>query len=246
MLLKSIINPEATKSFVQDFILGSMKLRLNPVILTKYLFELKLNEEFYKQINESIEKARKDFPDPRLGGWMFEYHGHILYTLVRLLKPEVVIETGVGPGGTSALVLLALNANKKGRLLSIDLPGADLEIYLKIGKAYHIHIPPGYQVGWLVPSYLRNRWHLQFGDSKELLPELLNKIGAIDMFLHDSLHTDEHVMFELSTVFPYVKKGGLILADDVNEYWTLAFTKFCKEKGIKYTVFGNRLGVARK
>jgi hypothetical protein len=69
------------------------------------------------------------------------------------------------------------------------------------------------------------------------------KLGKVDVFLHDSLHTDEHVLFELNTVISYFKNSGVILCDDVNEYWTLAFIYFCKDRGIPYTIFNNRLGV---
>ena len=50
----------------------------------------------------------------------------LLYGLVRALRPEVVVETGVATGVTSAYLLAALADNDAGELQSIDLPSADL------------------------------------------------------------------------------------------------------------------------
>lgn len=46
----------------------------------------------------------------------------------------------------------------------------------------------------------------------------------IDLFLHDSLHTYEQMMFEYRVAWPYIRVKGVLLSDDVgcNE----AFKKF--------------------
>ena len=48
-----------------------------------------------------------------------------LYFLVRELKPEKIIETGVHRGVSSLFILQALEDNGKGELYSIDLPLAE-------------------------------------------------------------------------------------------------------------------------
>jgi hypothetical protein len=40
---------------------------------------------------------------------------------------------------------------------------------------------------------------LHIEDSKELLEPLLQKLGGIDFFIHDSMHTYEHMMWEFRT-----------------------------------------------
>src|SRR6266403_4839363 len=50
-----------------------------------------------------------------------------LYVICRALEPEVVIETGVASGLSSAYILKALSDNVRGRLYSVDLPNADSE-----------------------------------------------------------------------------------------------------------------------
>ena len=54
-----------------------------------------------------------------------EYH-RALYIIARILKPEIVIETGVFEGHSSLALLLALKENNKGHLHSIDVPSPKL------------------------------------------------------------------------------------------------------------------------
>jgi hypothetical protein len=142
-----------------------------------------------------------------------------LYLVVRLIQPDHIVETGVSAGVSSTYILSALEDNKKGELHSIDLPPENL--------------PAGKTVGWIVPEHLRDYWSLHIGDSKELLKPLLQEIGEIDCFVHDSLHTYEHMMWEFRTAWKYICPNGLFLSHDVgaNE----AFFDFMKEKGIPWS-----------
>ena len=89
--------------------------------------------------------------------------GVYLYALLRTVQPEVVVETGVANGFSTAFSLLALQANGAGHLHSIDLPrevGRDYEpgtFYEGEGRA---GIPHGSEPGWLIPQGLKERWTL--------------------------------------------------------------------------------------
>ena len=37
------------------------------------------------------------------------------------------------------------------------------------------------------------------------------------MFLHDSLHTYKNMLFEYNTSWPFIKKNGFLISDDVSE-----------------------------
>lgn len=219
-------------------------LQLDTSSLIYYMLEHWSDITLRTYMRRRVLQARAICSDPRLGGWVDPYTAGMIYALVRVLKPETVVETGVGPGSTTAVILRALDANAKGTLYSIDLPGHDAKIYPTIGRQYNIHVPTGFEVGWLVPPWLKKRWRLILGDSAVELPNLLPKLGYIDMFLHDSLHTDEHIRFELATVLPHVRRRGVLMADDVNDYWSTAFVDFCKEHSLPFLVFRKRLGVA--
>jgi predicted O-methyltransferase YrrM len=134
------------------------------------------------------------------------------YAMSRALAPSVVLETGVAYGVTSAYLLQAIEANQKGTLWSVDLPplGRQAEDY----------------VGFLVPKTLRSPWNLRRGATRRLLPELLPQVGQIDLFIQDSLHTYRTITDEISMVWPYLRPGGVVVADDVGD--NRAFGDFAK------------------
>jgi predicted O-methyltransferase YrrM len=47
------------------------------------------------------------------------------------------------------------------------------------------------------------------------LPRLLQEIPTIDLFVHDSLHTHRNMRREFDTVWPSLRDGAVLLADDV-------------------------------
>lgn len=124
------------------------------------------------------------------------------YVVCRLLKPAVVVETGVAYGVTSSFILHALETNGKGVLYSIDLPplARDADKF----------------VGVLVPAELRHRWKLFRGVNKRVLPSLLKELGRVDLFLHDSLHTYDNMKFELRRIVPYLSRPGVVISDDIH------------------------------
>lgn len=136
------------------------------------------------------------------------------YAAIRAFAPEIIVETGVASGVSSSYLLLALHKNGRGRLYSIELGD---ERYLPTGK------PPG----WVVPEPLKSRWDLRIGDSRELLPKLLAELGSVDIFIHDSLHTYEHMLWEYRAAYPFIKPTGLLISDDAA--WNPAFNEFCAE-----------------
>ncbi|MER3424423.1 MAG: hypothetical protein C4293_15605 [Nitrospiraceae bacterium] len=147
-----------------------------------------VEETFYE-----LECKEPLFREPKEWAGM-PMHAMIYYVLVRLMQPEIVVETGVCEGLSSRLLLRAMERNGRGVLHSIDLPNGNEE--LGPGKGRQINfLPQGKETGWMVPNHLRTRRRLYLGDAKELLPKVLLEVGAIDMFIHDSLHSYEHMLF---------------------------------------------------
>jgi predicted O-methyltransferase YrrM len=152
----------------------------------------------------------------------------LLYYLVRAQRPRVCVETGVFDGVSSAVILKALRDNGEGTLHSIDLPARRPQP-ASTARMRFSTLPPGCEPGWLIPDALRERWRLRVGPSEELLPPWLGELGAIDFFLHDSLHTRAHMLWEYTTVWPALAAGGLLVSDDV--FWSRAFFHFSREVG---------------
>lgn len=123
------------------------------------------------------------------------------YAVVRTLRPDTVVETGVARGVTSAFILSALAANGRGYLHSIDLPPHE--------------VGGGDGIGALVPDTLRERWRIHRGMTHRVLPALLATLGRVDVFVHDSLHTYRNMRMEFGAVWPRLGPRGAIVADDV-------------------------------
>ena len=123
------------------------------------------------------------------------------YLMCRLLGPEVVVETGVAYGVSSAFILRAMEVNGRGVLHSVDLPPLRREYEMFWGIA--------------VPEELRGGWRLHRGSSRRVLPELLEGLEDVDLFVHDSLHTHRNMRREFELVWPRLRTGGVLIADDV-------------------------------
>jgi predicted O-methyltransferase YrrM len=152
--------------------------------------------------------------------------GKWLYCSIRALQPAIVVETGVASGASSWVILNALHRNGHGRLHSIDLPNSDPNRNYRIGAR---------EPGWAVPDTLRDRWTLHIGSARELLPGLLESVGKVGVFFHDSDHSFEHMRFEFDTVLPYMLQGGLIISDDIQK--NAAFEDFTKRARLRSAVF---------
>ena len=172
-------------------------------------------DDKFKKLDEYINKQDinsnffKDNPAGRLGRESQPHAGYFLYVLVRALKPDIFVETGVSGGESSTFILQAMEDNKKGKLYSVDFPQAIVE------KGLTTISPKGTSSGWLIPDYLKHRWDLTLGKSEDVLPPLLKKLEKIDIFFHDSLHTYDHMLFEYNTCWDYLKDNGILISDDI-------------------------------
>jgi predicted O-methyltransferase YrrM len=163
-----------------------------------------LSEAALATVEEEVLRRQAELP---ANAPFARYHngdirlGRLCYAVARALRPLAVAETGVCYGVTSAYLLAALEANGQGHLYSIDLPPLG-----ENGDDF---------VGWLVPTHLRSRWTLQRGTSARLLRPLLKGLRAIDLFIHDSLHTYRNMTEEFQAAWPALRGGGVLISDDV-------------------------------
>ena len=194
--------------------------------LSHYIKDIENNSEFHRQIEEKYEKFEQYLSKTNLHGMKFSKEnpagrinrqsqgnaGNFLYLLVRSLKPDTMIETGVSSGESSSYILQAMHDNNKGKLYSIDLPGKLTGV---VKDQITIGPESGPISGWAIPEYLRDRWELNLGTSEKLLLPLLKKLEKIDIFFHDSLHTYDHMFFEYTTSWDFIKKNGVLISDDI-------------------------------
>jgi hypothetical protein len=200
------------------------------------LHELHRNHQFYDEVNQIFVPRR--YMRAGCGGFR-----EFQYVVVRLLKPEVMVETGVWDGQSTAVVLQAMQDNACGTLVSLDLPATE-SIKHSTDHLGSGTMPFGCQPGWTVPERLRSRHKLILGNSRETLPLTLEQLGQIDIFLHDSLHTDHHMTFEFECAWPYLKPGGVLMSHDIFD--NPSFHRFSRRVGRPYFHALDTLGALRK
>jgi predicted O-methyltransferase YrrM len=177
----------------------------------------------------------EEFPGYRLGSTP-TFDCETIYSLVRAMRPSVIVETGVCYGASSAYILEALKDNGQGVLYSIDLGNTPDE-------------PPN---DFFVRPALKHAWRLIIGDSRQELPRLLAQLGQIDLFHHDSLHTYEHMTWEYETALPHLAATGVISSHDVrtlmgltNPFEPNPFSAFCKRHNLR-SVEAHNVGIAMR
>ena len=199
-------------------------------------------KNYISESNLQFTKLAKENPAGRLNRPSQGHAGFFLYMIVRSIKPEYFVETGVSAGESSTYILQAMHDNNFGKLISIDMPS------VFVPKGLTTITPEGETSGWAVPDYLKDRWELNLGKAEELLPDILKKLKKIDIFFHDSMHTYEHMMFEYTKSWDYIKNNGLLLSDDIvvmNGKGHSPFVDFANSKQKEIVVY-NVLGGINK
>lgn len=122
----------------------------------------------------------------------------LIYGLCRLTRPDVVVETGVARGLSTAMILSAISNEHVGHLHSFDV---------------------SQDVGALVPKALKERWTLWnlggFANPARGLSEVMREIGECRIFLHDSDHSESHQRHEYLTAQKFLAPNGFLLSDDI-------------------------------
>ena len=193
--------------------------------------EIHVKENLQKLKNEKYPTKKKPYPtDYSINSDSRKF----LYYLCRILKPKNVVETGVAYGISTSYILQALENNKLGKLYSID----------SIFRPWQTK----QMIGSLIPKKLKNRWHLIIGKSTDKLEKISTEINNLDIFIHDSSHTYENMMFEFNVIIKKIKKGGVLISDDIID--NDAFYDFTTSNNVKKYIIkveGNQgLGVIIK
>jgi hypothetical protein len=177
-----------------------------------YIDELRNDRALSDSLLNSLRNSEfRSVSDKRLGysrrlGW---------YALVRLLKPRVIIETGVDKGLGAAVLCAALKRNAdeghRGKYLGTDI------------------VPTA---GWLLKAPYEEFGEILYGDSIESLKKIEDQV---DIFINDSDHSAEYEAQEYETILPKMAPGGLILAD--NAHVTSKLAEFSRDHGRAFLFF---------
>lgn len=167
-----------------------------------------------------------------LEGWCAESKAAILIDLILASKPDIVVEIGVFGGKSLVPMAYALKNNGHGKAFGIDpwssqesIQGMDEANKTWWHKLDHQAILNGL-IAKINKFNLQNQITLIKATSKDA-----PAINDID-FLHiDGNHSEETSYFDVTKWVPLVKKGGIIVLDDVT--WVIN-GKQSQSKSLKY------------
>ncbi len=196
-------------------------------IVENYFVEI----ESDSMVNEILEEFRSKNPELRdssmeVGrriGW---------YAIVRIIKPQLVVETGVHHGVGALVINSALLKNQdEGHF----------------GKYLGTDINP--QSGELLVSPFNQNSSIVIGDS---ITTLQNLEVNIDLFINDSDHNTDYEAQEYSTILNKLSKNAIILGDNCHVSDSLRlFAKrtnrnfiFFKEEPLDHFYLGAGIGIS--
>jgi predicted O-methyltransferase YrrM len=174
-------------------------------------------DELWPRVLRELADKGLDIGPARFYGWNDGDPEMVraVWCLVRHLRPTKIVETGVARGLTSRFILEAMRCNGTGHLWSIDVPPVDPIMAAQVGAA--------------VAEEDRGRWTYLAGTSRQHLPKLLQSLAPIDLFVHDSMHSEYNVSFEMALADRALRPGGAMVVDDIDTNW--AFHNFADDAG---------------
>ena len=181
----------------------------------KYSNELLSNEKLKTYLSTKIESSNfKKFADKEIKfsrriGW---------YIIARIIKPKLIIETGVDKGMGSVILTEAIIKNKfegyEGEYLGTDInPDA----------------------GYLFDDFYSENGKILYGDSIESLKTIDKQI---DLFINDSDHSAIYEGREYKTILNKLSSNSVILGD--NSHSTDELLKFSIQQNRKFVLFRER------
>lgn len=173
----------------------------------KIFEELELDQKFYEYVESKILKIkrRRELSIPF-------YYGRRLawYTLIRILKPEVVVETGTDKGLGTLIMAHALQKNGKGKIFTID------------SDPYS---------GSLIDLFEWSNIEILRGNSLALL----ESVESIDLFLHDSNHDPAYEFSEFVAIEKVLSDNSWVISD--NSHISDSLLEWSRQQGREFIFF---------
>jgi hypothetical protein len=116
------------------------------------------------------------------------------YAMTRIIKPKIIVETGVDKGLGSMVLCAALRRN--------DADGSS-------GRYFGTDLMPG--AGYLLSGPYASYAEILYGDSIETLKKFAHQI---DLFINDSDHTPGYERAEYETIAELLSPNAIVLSDN--------------------------------
>ena len=128
---------------------------------------------------------------------MWANQKEFLNGIIRKFKPEKFLELGVYSGGSSIVILNAIDDFKNSILYSIDLNSANF-----VGQCVNKYFP----------HFMRN-WKLFKGN---IATEYIEKIGNnIDIAMIDTAHFEPGEILDFLIILPFLKEEAIVIFHDI-------------------------------
>lgn len=185
---------------IQDVLKFFKEVDTDPVLKNK-LEEFKLNDSNLKDSSMLIGR--------RLG-W---------YAIARIIKPAVVVETGVHHGVGALVLFRALELNRSEGYKGVYF-GTDIDLH----------------AGILIKDFLGENCSILYGDSIESLHKLGDQ--TIDLFINDSDHSALYEYKEFQEIKSKLSSRAIILGD--NSHISDSLMKFSMEQNRRFIFFAEK------
>ena len=184
----------------------------SPSKVTDYFDELLNDSRLRTHLENSKELLRCKDTSIEYGrrlGW---------YALIRVSKPQLVIETGVEHGVGACVIAAALKKNSEegspGKYLGTDIRTSAGEVFT---------------------APYSNFGKVLYGDSIESLKKIDEKI---DMFINDSDHSSDYEFQEYLTIKDRLSEKSIVLGD--NSHVTDCLVRFSIQEGRSFLFFSEK------
>ncbi len=206
-------------------------------------------------LKDTIETLKRTTGTPKCTGWMYDEQGLLIYSLVKYVKPEIVIQTGHLWGKSSCFILEALNDGLLNTLTLEDAQKSDKNytdfvdnhkpkvqtgaklISVDPFKSPERHTPPRWQEGI---EYLRKKYGDSFEFHNQTSDDFFRQnrdkyVGRHVLSVVDGDHSTEGLKRDLDNL-NYIK-CKYIIVDDVMFLPNLgkACEDFAKENNYNYS-----------
>ena len=220
-ILKWGITSREDTNFTYNLTPGNLRYLANTIsnvtgvdysTILKYINEVETDTV----LKETILTAIKNSPLKKIADTEVRYGKRLgWYAFARVIKPKIIIETGIDKGLGSIIMCSALIRNKE-------------EGYQ--GKYYGTDINP--EAGYLLSGKYREVGEILFGDSIKSLSAFTENI---DLFISDSDHSAEYEYQEYLTIKKLMTEKTIILGD--NSHITDKLAIFSNETNRNFLFF---------
>lgn len=199
-ILKWGITSKEDTNYTYDLKPGNMMYLAKTIsVVTGADFKTVLNymneAETDKDLKKYIVDAIKNSPFKRYADLEVRFGRRLgWYAFARIIKPKIIVETGVDKGLGAVLLCAAVMKNKQ--------EGFE-------GKYYGTDINP--DAGYLLGGEYKKHGEILYGDSIKSLSGFTEKI---DLFINDSDHSADYEFREYLTIIDKITDKSIILGDN--------------------------------